>query len=72
MTDPTYNREEIAKNPKWNIAFILSEHLSDDAPIGWSKYIGLAEEILESIEHRDTIVDNKIEKLQDKIKILKK
>lgn len=46
MNDPTYNREEIAKNPEWDLAFVLSEIENDRAPMGWSKYIGTAKCLL--------------------------
>ena len=46
MTDPTYIKAEIEKNPVWELAFFLSEVKNDNAPIGWSKYIGLANSIL--------------------------
>lgn len=40
--DPTYLTAEIEANPEWQLAFSLSEILNDNAPIGWSKYIGVA------------------------------
>lgn len=40
--DPTYEREKIAANPEWELAFSLSEIENDRAPIGWSRYIGAA------------------------------
>ena len=46
MTDPTYVKEEIAHNPAWALAFSLSEIMNDTAPIGWSKYIWIAECLL--------------------------
>ena len=46
MLDPTYNTEEIAKNPAWQLAFDLSEIRNDNAPIGWSKFIFTAECLL--------------------------
>lgn len=46
MDDPTYNRAEIDKNPTWKIAFVISECLNDSAPLGWSKYIWVAEQII--------------------------
>ena len=46
MIDPTYNQEEIAANPEWQIAFSLSEMMDDEAPIGWSKYIFAARGLL--------------------------
>lgn len=45
--DPTYNTEEINKNPVWKKAFELSEQKNDNAPIGWSLYIPEAEKALE-------------------------
>jgi hypothetical protein len=44
--DPTYVREEIDANPEWQLAFSLSEIENDNAPIGWSKYIGTAKCLL--------------------------
>ena len=65
MTDPTYNREEIKENSTWNISFIISECINDGAPIGWSKYIWIAEQILQSS-------NGQLEKLkQDKERLLK-
>lgn len=46
MTDPTYNIDEIKKNPVWHVAWVLSEIQNDDAPIGWSKKIPTAEHLL--------------------------
>lgn len=43
MNDPTYIKAEIEKNPLWKLAFDISEVLNDRAPIGWSKYIWVAE-----------------------------
>lgn len=44
--DPTYVQEEIDANPKWQLAFSLSEIQNDNAPIGWGKYIYVAECLL--------------------------
>lgn len=46
MNDPTYNRDEIKKNPEWDLAFVLSEIQNDDAPLGWSRYLGMAQCLL--------------------------
>ena len=46
MSDPTYVKEEIAKNPVWQLAFDLSEIENDGAPIGWGRYIWKAECLL--------------------------
>lgn len=43
MSDPTYDRETINANPIWRTAFHLSEIMNDSAPIGWGKYIYVAE-----------------------------
>lgn len=43
--DPTYVREQIDADPVWRTAFILSECLNDNAPLGWSKYIWVAESL---------------------------
>jgi hypothetical protein len=52
MTDPTYSRSEIRANPVWDLAFVLSEVMNDDAPIGWGKYIFAAECLLGAFEIR--------------------
>lgn len=44
--DPTYDKELIRHNGEWGIAFIISEMVNDNAPIGWSRYIPLAKEVL--------------------------
>lgn len=46
MADPTYVMEEICTDPVWQLAFSLSEIQNDNAPIGWSKYIYVAECLL--------------------------
>lgn len=46
MQDRTYNRNEIDANPVWELAFTISEIHNDNAPIGWSRYIPLAESLL--------------------------
>lgn len=43
MSDPTYVKAEIDAKPDWELAFILSEIMNDDAPLGWAKYIGPAQ-----------------------------
>lgn len=40
--DPTYDRGDIDDNPEWHLAFVLSEHFNDNAPIGWSRYVPMA------------------------------
>lgn len=50
MIDPTYNISDIKKNPLWYTAWIISECLNDNAPLGWSKYIWIAEEINKHIK----------------------
>ena len=46
MLDPTYVTEEIEANPTWKLAWAISELENDNAPIGWSDYIRLAEYLL--------------------------
>jgi len=48
--DNTYNQEEINANPVWQLAFSISEHINDEAPIGWNKYIGLAMGLLSNYD----------------------
>ncbi len=43
MSDPTYDRDTIKQSPVWELAFVLSEIENDNAPIGWSRYIPVAE-----------------------------
>jgi len=50
MNDPTYIKEEINKNPAWELAFTLSEIQNDNAPIGWGEYIWVAENILNNYD----------------------
>ena len=40
LPDPTYVKEEIEANPEWHVAWVLSEILNDNAPIGWSGSVG--------------------------------
>jgi hypothetical protein len=42
MLDPTYDKTAIEANPEWELAFVLSEIENDNAPLGWSRYIGTA------------------------------
>lgn len=48
MNDPTYVRAEIDAKSEWRLAFRLSEVHNDNAPIGWSSYIGLASWLLKN------------------------
>lgn len=50
MQDPTYDNNEIEKNPAWQLAFSLSEIENDNAPIGWGKYISTAKCLLDNYE----------------------
>ncbi len=50
MSDPTYVRDEIDANPEWELAFTLSEIENDNAPIGWSRYISTAKNLLANYE----------------------
>lgn len=54
MDDPTYDKNEIAKNQVWQLAFDLSEMQNDNAPIGWGKYIWVAECLLRRYEMKRT------------------
>lgn len=44
-TDPTYDKDEIESNAVWHAAWVLSENFNDNAPIGWGKYIKVADAI---------------------------
>lgn len=48
MSDPTYSKSQIESNPTWYLAWTLSEIMNDGAPIGWSKYIWVAECLIKS------------------------
>lgn len=50
ISDPTYVKAEIERNPIWDLAFTLSEIMNDDAPMGWGKYISVAECLLDHYE----------------------
>jgi hypothetical protein len=50
VMDPTYDKQLIDANPVWELAFFLSEIQNDNAPIGWSKYIGAATCLLDNYE----------------------
>jgi len=45
MNDPTYDRTVINQNPIWKAAFIISECVNDNAPLGWGRYIYACEEV---------------------------
>lgn len=48
--DITYVQAEIRANPVWELAFTLSEIMNDNAPIGWTKYVPVAESLLAHYE----------------------
>lgn len=48
--DPTYEKDKIAADPAWQLAFDLSEIQNDGAPIGWGRYIFTAECLLNLYE----------------------
>jgi hypothetical protein len=50
MNDPTYQKDEIDANPVWRLAFLLSELQNDNAPIGWSNRIWIAECLLRKLD----------------------
>jgi hypothetical protein len=50
MSDPTYEKELIMRDPVWELAFIMSEIMNDNAPIGWGKYISAAGCLLSNYE----------------------
>ena len=64
MSDPTYDREVIRKNPIWNEAFILSEVLNDSAPLRWGRYIYAAEELARNRPPADYFLRQAIEALR--------
>lgn len=50
MVDWTYDKDVIKRNPKWHVAWVLSEILNGEAPIGWGRYIFAAECLLAAFE----------------------
>lgn len=54
MSDPTYNKTEINGREEWSLAFKISEHLNDNAPLGWSRYIPVAVAILRETRQMTT------------------
>lgn len=50
LPDLTYDRNEINSDPVWKLAFVLSEIMNDNAPIGWSRFIWVAECLLANYE----------------------
>lgn len=46
--DPTYARDLIDKNPVWKLAWRMSELANDHAPIGWSRYVPIAQQSLDN------------------------
>jgi hypothetical protein len=50
MNDPTYVKTEINANPAWSLAFVMSEIMNDNAPIGWGEYIFAAKCLLSRYE----------------------
>lgn len=48
--DPTYNIKEIKANPTWHLAWALSEWHNDSAPIGWGRYLQIANFITEHFD----------------------
>lgn len=55
MTKPPMmpRKEQLERNGVWHIAFILSEMVNDNAPIGWDRYIPDAERIIQEARKRD-------------------
>jgi hypothetical protein len=44
---PSYpTKEERKKHPTWDVAFVLSEIMNDNAPIGWKDYLYAAEALV--------------------------
>lgn len=52
LNDPTYDRTKISANPEWDLAFVLSEIMNDSAPLGWSKYIWVAQALRATFDIR--------------------
>ena len=61
MADPTYVMEEIEADPEWELAFVLSEIENDNAPIGWSRYIGKAKCLLAHFDIKKKELKNELE-----------
>ncbi len=48
--DFTYDMEVIKTKPEWQLAWVMSEVMNNRAPIGWSKYIPHAQNILSTFD----------------------
>jgi hypothetical protein len=44
---------QLARNGIWHIAFILSEMVNDNAPLGWERYIPLAKRAIKEARDND-------------------
>lgn len=44
---------DLDRNGVWQIAFTLSEMVNDNAPIGWDRYIPLAERAIKEAREND-------------------
>jgi hypothetical protein len=49
MNDPTYDIEDIKKNELWHIAWLMSECMNANAPIGWFRYLWVAGVVLKNL-----------------------
>ena len=50
MSDPTYVQSEIKEKPEWDLAYVLSEIMNDNSPLGWSEYVYVAKLLLSEYE----------------------
>lgn len=57
MADPTYELDKIKADKVWHTAYVLSEHLNDNAPIGWFDYIDTARAIKNGWKEFTEIMD---------------
>ena len=65
MIDPTYIKEKIDRNPVWKLAFQLSEIDNDNAPIRWSRYIPMAQYVIENYASKE-----KVEELESAVVLI--
>lgn len=61
MRDPTYVKDEIDANITWKLAYQIGEHENDTQPLGWGKYIPLAESIIAEFDVNPKLKANKEE-----------
>lgn len=69
--DPTYDMAKINACPVWRAAFIMSEWLNNNAPLGWSRYIPVAEAVLLAERPPTVFLKPNAQKLAKPVKMAK-